>query len=166
MEAVDDLAGRDALLLGAYRDGGAVAVRARHHQDPVAGDAVVAGEDVGRQVRAGEVAEMQRTVGVGPGDGDEDVPRPSGRGRRGGRGGDHAGSLPRTALRLTGAALAAATLLPERTRADRLPRHEYAGPDGRFVRLRGVEVHHEVHGPEDAPVLLLSHHFYGAVRVW
>ncbi len=109
---------------------------------------------------------MQRTVGVGPGDGDEDVPRRSGRGRRGGRGGDHGGSLPRTALRLTGAALAAATLLPERTRADRLPRHEYAGPDGRFVRLRGVEVHHEVHGPEDAPVLLLSHHFYGAVRVW
>ncbi len=69
-------------------------------------------------------------------------------------------------LRLTGATLAAATLLPERTAADRLPRREYAGPDGRFVRLRGVEVHHEVHGPVDAPALLLSHHFYGAVRVW
>jgi pimeloyl-ACP methyl ester carboxylesterase len=65
-----------------------------------------------------------------------------------------------------GATLAAATLLPERTAADRLPRREYAGPHGRFVRLRGVEVHHEVHGPADAPALLLSHHFYGAVRVW
>ena len=39
----------------------------------VAGEAVVAREDVGRQVRARDVAEVQRAVGVRPGDGDEDV---------------------------------------------------------------------------------------------
>jgi len=57
-------------------------------------------------------------------------------------------------------------LLPETTPADRLPRRELARASSRFVRLDGVEVHHEVHGPGDAPTLLLSHHFYGSTPVW
>ncbi len=35
--------------------------------------AVVAGEDIRRQVRAGEIADMDFGVGVRPGDGDQDV---------------------------------------------------------------------------------------------
>ena len=55
-----------------------------------------------------------------------------------------------------------------------VPRRALARPASRFVTVDGVEVHHEVHGPDrgasrpapDAPALLLSHHFYGSTRVW
>lgn len=57
-------------------------------------------------------------------------------------------------------------LLPETTAADRLPRRELARPQSRFVRLDGIEVHHEVHGADHAPTLTLSHHFYGSTSVW
>ena len=67
---------------------------------------------------------------------------------------------------LAGAIIGAPMLLPETTAADRLPRRELARPTSRFVRLDGIEVHHEVHGPDDAPTLLLSHHFYGSTLVW
>ena len=53
-------------------DGGAVHVAAAHHQHAVAAQAVVASADVRRQVAARQVAQVQRTVGVGPGDADED----------------------------------------------------------------------------------------------
>jgi len=39
-------------------------------------------------------------------------------------------------------------LLPETTAADRLPRRDLARPGSRFTRIDGVEIHHEVHGPE------------------
>jgi len=74
-EAVLDLgsgARFDAFLVGPHRDGRAVSVAPRHHQHPVAPEPVVAGEDVGRQVRARDVAQVQRAVGVGPCHGDED----------------------------------------------------------------------------------------------
>ena len=64
--------GVDALVVGADGDRRAVLVAAGHHQHVVAAHAVVAGEDVGRQVGAGDVAEVQRPVRVRPGDGDED----------------------------------------------------------------------------------------------
>ena len=67
---------------------------------------------------------------------------------------------------LAGGLAGAPMLLPETTAADRLPRRELARPSSRFVRVDGVEVHHELHGPDDAPALLLSHHFYGSTPVW
>ncbi len=71
--ALDDRGGLDALLLGLHRDRRAVGVGAADHQHVVAGHAVVAGEDVGRQVGAGDVAEVRQAVGVRPGHGDEDA---------------------------------------------------------------------------------------------
>lgn len=47
-----------------------------------------------------------------------------------------------------------------------VPRRALARPSSRFATIDGVEVHHEVHGPDDAPTLLLSHHFYGSTAVW
>jgi len=67
---------------------------------------------------------------------------------------------------LAGGLVGAPMLLPETTAADRLPRRELARPSSRFVRVDGIEVHHEVHGPDDGPTLLLSHHFYGSTPVW
>jgi pimeloyl-ACP methyl ester carboxylesterase len=71
---------------------------------------------------------------------------------------------------LAGGLFGAPMLLPETTAADRLPRRDLARTSSRFVRLDGIEVHHEVHGPtsvtEDVPTLLLSHHFYGSTPVW
>ena len=72
VEALDDLDRLDALLVGPHRDGRAVGVAARHHQHVVAPAPVVAGEDVGRQVGAGDVAEVLRAVRVRPGHGHED----------------------------------------------------------------------------------------------
>ena len=46
------------------------------------------------------------------------------------------------------------------------PGPELAGPDSRFSRLLGLDVHHEVAGPTDAPAVLLLHHFYGNTRTW
>ncbi len=43
---------------------------------------------------------------------------------------------------------------------------ELAGPDGRFSRLAGVDVHHETTGPADAPTVMLLHHFYGSTATW
>jgi pimeloyl-ACP methyl ester carboxylesterase len=67
---------------------------------------------------------------------------------------------------LAGGLAGAPMLLPETTSADRLPRRELARPSSRFLRLDGIEVHHEVHGPDDGPTLILSHHFYGSTPVW
>ncbi len=77
-----------------------------------------------------------------------------------------------TLATLAGGLVGAPLLLPETTPADRLPRRELARPRSRFVTLDGIEVHHEVHGPDvasapdDVPTLLLSHHFYGSTPVW
>ena len=65
--ALEVLARRQPLLLGANRDRRAVRVAAGDHQDAVAAQAVVAGEDVRRDVRAGQVPQMQVAVGVRPG---------------------------------------------------------------------------------------------------
>jgi len=67
---------------------------------------------------------------------------------------------------LAGGLVGAPMLLPETTAADRLPRRALARPGSRFVTLEGIEVHHEVVGPDPAPTLLLSHHFYGSTPVW
>ncbi len=59
-------------LLGLDGDGGAVLVGAGDHEHLVAAGAVVAGEDVRRQVAAGNLPQVQVAVGVRPGDPDED----------------------------------------------------------------------------------------------
>ena len=76
---------------------------------------------------------------------------------------------------LVGGLLGAPMLLPETTSADRLPRRALARPGSRFLTVDGIELHHEIIGPpggraqdtdDDAPTLLLSHHFYGSTPVW
>jgi pimeloyl-ACP methyl ester carboxylesterase len=46
------------------------------------------------------------------------------------------------------------------------PPRELADPDSRFATLAGLEVHHKVAGPDDAPAVVLLHHFYGSVATW
>jgi pimeloyl-ACP methyl ester carboxylesterase len=46
------------------------------------------------------------------------------------------------------------------------PGRSLAGPDGRFLDVDGVAVHHRVAGPRDAPGVVLFHHFYGSVAAW
>ena len=58
--------GTDAALLGSQRYGGAVGVAPGDHQDIVALEAVVSGEDVGWQVAACDLSEVYGSVGVGP----------------------------------------------------------------------------------------------------
>ncbi len=50
--------------------------------------------------------------------------------------------------------------------ATTLPGPALAGPDSRFLDIDGIAVHHRVTGPEDAPTVLLFHHFYGSVATW
>ena len=64
--------GGDALLVGGDGDGRAVRVAAGDHGHFVAHHAVIAREDVGGQVSARRMAEMDGAVGVGPGDGYKD----------------------------------------------------------------------------------------------
>lgn len=59
VELVDDLLGRAALVVGADGDGRAVRVATGDHQDVVADHAVVTGEDIGGEIRAGDVAEVE-----------------------------------------------------------------------------------------------------------
>ena len=71
VEAGRDLFRGQPLRLGANGDGGAVLVAAGDHENAVAAGAVVAGEDVGREVGADNLARVQGAVGVGPGHADE-----------------------------------------------------------------------------------------------
>ena len=61
----------NSFLIGSDGNGGAVGIAAGDHQHFVAAHSVIAGEDVGGQIAAGDVSEMQGAVGVGPGNADE-----------------------------------------------------------------------------------------------
>jgi hypothetical protein len=50
-----------------------VHIAAGDHQDMVPLQAVVASEDVSREISSGDVSQMQWPIGVWPGDGDENV---------------------------------------------------------------------------------------------
>jgi hypothetical protein len=50
-----------------------VEIAAGDHKHTITAHSVESGEDVGGEVGAGDVAEVQGAVGVGPADGDEDV---------------------------------------------------------------------------------------------
>ena len=69
---VDELLGRDALLLGAQHDRGAVGVVGAHVVDAVALHLLEPHPYVGLDV-LDQVAEVDRAVGVGQGGGDEDA---------------------------------------------------------------------------------------------
>jgi pimeloyl-ACP methyl ester carboxylesterase len=64
------------------------------------------------------------------------------------------------------ALLVGGPVLVPRSDAGTRPGHELAGPDGRFATIDGVEVHHEVTGPDAAPAVVLLHHFYGNTATW
>lgn len=46
------------------------------------------------------------------------------------------------------------------------PARELGDPDSRFATIGGIEVHHKVAGPDDAPGVVLLHHFFGNVATW
>src|SRR3990170_1392749 len=69
---LENLARRLSTPVGLNRDRGAMGVGAGDHQNAVSPQAVVAREDVGRQVGAGQMADVQIAVGIRPGDGDMD----------------------------------------------------------------------------------------------
>lgn len=54
--------------------------------------------------------------------------------------------------------------MPEPRRSPDASAQHPAGGDSRFVRLSGVDVHHQAVG--EGPTVLLSHHFYGSVPTW
>ncbi len=55
---VGDFLGSHPLLVGSNHDRGSVHIRARDHQDLVAGQAVIPGEDVRGKVCPGQVSQM------------------------------------------------------------------------------------------------------------
>ncbi len=69
---LEELARRRAALVGFDGDRRPVGIRSGDHQHAVPLEPVVAGEDVRRQVGAGEVPDVQVAVRVGPGDRDMD----------------------------------------------------------------------------------------------
>ena len=73
MVALRYFIGSDAFFLGAYGDGGTVAVAAGYHEYVIAGHAVIAGKLVGGQITSGYVAQMKRAVGVRPGNSQENI---------------------------------------------------------------------------------------------
>ena len=64
---------RLAFLVRAIVDRRAVRIGARDHQNIVAFQAVVAGDNVTGQVRAGDIADVDLGIGIWPGNGDQDV---------------------------------------------------------------------------------------------
>jgi pimeloyl-ACP methyl ester carboxylesterase len=87
------------------------------------------------------------------------------------RRGTNPGSMPRrrlpplTLLGLLIVLLGGPLLVPHPDASPR-PDHGAAGAPGRFEQVLGLDVHHEVAGPADAPAVLLHHHFYGNTRTW
>ena len=63
--AVDDVLGRDALVLCLDGDGYAVLVAAANHHHVLAAQAQVACVDVGRNIHSSQVSDVHRTVGIG-----------------------------------------------------------------------------------------------------
>jgi hypothetical protein len=73
VEALVDLFHRQSLGVGAQCDRCAMRIGARDDQHPVAFQAVVTGDNITRQMRTGDVAHVDRGIGIGPGNGNEDV---------------------------------------------------------------------------------------------
>ena len=65
--AVDDLLGGDALFAGTQGNGDTMFVGAAYHDDVASAQTQEAGIDVGRDVDAGQMTDMDRPVGIGEG---------------------------------------------------------------------------------------------------
>ena len=66
MVVAGDLRRGTSLQLCSKRDRGPMLISARHHEDIVSEQPVKAGKDITRQVSAGDLADVQRAVGVRP----------------------------------------------------------------------------------------------------
>ena len=73
MEVLVDVHGCALFGVGSHGHGRAVRIGAGDHDDLVARQALVAGEDIRRQVGTGDVADVDFGIGIRPGDGDQDV---------------------------------------------------------------------------------------------
>ena len=71
MVAVYDILGGDTLVLGLDGDGYAMFVAAADEEHVFSAQAQEVGVDVGRDVDAGEMSYMYRSVGIGEGRGDK-----------------------------------------------------------------------------------------------
>ena len=71
MEPLCHLIRGATLFLSADGDGGAVLIRPRNHHHAVPLQALITVEDVWRQQRAGQVAQMYDAIGIGPRHSDE-----------------------------------------------------------------------------------------------
>ena len=71
MVTVYDVLRSDAFLFSAERDGHTVLIRSADKEDVAATESQVARIDVGRQVNAGKVPYMHRSVSVGQRGGDQ-----------------------------------------------------------------------------------------------
>src|SRR5512144_1411585 len=78
MEFLVDCLHRFAFPVSGDGDGSAVRVGAGNHEDIVAFEAVIAGDDVAGEMRTGDIAHMDLGVSIRPGNGDEDVFRHKG----------------------------------------------------------------------------------------
>ena len=67
MKALVDFQRGGLFGVGAHGDGRAVRIRAGNHQHLAAAQALVAGEDIRRQIRTGQVADVDFGIGVRPG---------------------------------------------------------------------------------------------------
>ena len=70
---ISQLLGRFALRLGGHEDGRTVLIRARDHEHILAPHSHVPGKNIRRDAEAGNVADMTRTVGIGPSNCREDM---------------------------------------------------------------------------------------------
>ena len=73
MVAVQDLLGGYPFLVRPDGDRCAMAIASGYHQDLIAFEPMVSGEDIGSQVAARKMTQMQRPVGVGPSDRHQDT---------------------------------------------------------------------------------------------
>ena len=73
MKFLVDFFDRFAFLICRNDDGRAVRIGAGNHQDIVAFQTMIAGNDIARQVRTGQIADMDLGIGIRPGNCDQDV---------------------------------------------------------------------------------------------
>ena len=71
--AIGHLTGSQPRFIGGDRNGCAMLISSRDHQDMVPFEPVVACKDIGGHSKASYMANMTWAVGVGPGNGDENM---------------------------------------------------------------------------------------------
>jgi hypothetical protein len=74
VEALVDLERGGVFCIGPHGDRRAVRIGAGDHQHLSPAQALVARKNIGRQVRAGQVPDMDFSIGIRPGNGDQNSP--------------------------------------------------------------------------------------------